>query len=546
MNDVLAPAFAALQAHAAALAGTHLRDLFATDPGRFGALSLQIDDLLVDYSKNLLTPATMPLLFDLARAADIEGRRDRMFAGDNINFTEKRPALHMALRNVAGRPFQANGHDVTAAVADVLARMGDFAEGVRSGTIVGATGLRFTDVINIGIGGSDLGPAMVTRALAPYHDGPRVHFVSNVDGAHLHDTLEDLDPATTLFIIASKTFTTQETMTNAGSARAWIAAAVGEAKAGNHFAAVSTALERVTAFGIAPSRMFEFWDWVGGRYSVWSAVGLPVMIAIGRADFSAFLAGGQAMDEHFRTAPLDRNLPIIKGLIDVWYRNVLGFPTRAVIPYDQRLSRFSAHLQQLDMESNGKRVRRDGTPVVRSTGPVIWGEPGTNGQHAFFQLVHQGTDPIPIDFLVAALPHENLGDHHAKLVANCFAQAEALMRGKTEAEVRSELAAAGTAPAAIDALAPHMAFPGNRPSTTLLYRRLDPFMMGRLLALYEHEVFVQGQIFEVNSFDQWGVELGKKMAGELLPMVEGKVPITGRDGSTTGLLAMFHHLRQVP
>ncbi len=544
MTDVLAPAFAALSAHAKSLAGTHLRDLFAADPGRFEALSLEVDGLLLDWSKNLLARETMPLLFALARAADVEGWRARMFAGEAINATEKRPVLHVALRNPSGRPFQAYGRDVTGDVAGVLARMGEFAEGVRSGGIAGATGERFTDVVNLGIGGSDLGPKMVTLALAPYHDGPRVHYVSNVDGAHLHDTLRDLDPATTLFVIASKTFTTQETMTNAASAREWIGEALGEAAVGAHFAAVSTALDLVTAFGIAPERMFGFWEWVGGRYSVWSAVGLPVMLGIGRAGFAAFLAGGEAMDEHFRSAPLERNLPVIKGLIDVWYRCVLGFPTRALIPYDQRLSRFPAHLQQLDMESNGKRVRKDGSPASRPTGPVVWGEPGTNGQHAFFQLIHQGTSPIPIDFLVAAEPHERMGDHHAKLIANCFAQAEALMRGKTEAEVRAELAAAGRSAAEIEALAPHMTFPGNRPSTTLLYRRLDPFTMGRLLALYEHEVFVQGLVFEVNSFDQWGVELGKKLAGELLPMVKGSTPVSGRDASTAGLLGAFHRLRR--
>jgi glucose-6-phosphate isomerase len=544
MADRLAPHFAALEAHAAELAGTAVRDLFAADPDRFEALSLWVDDLLLDWSKNRLTGETMRLLFDLARAAEVEAWRDRMFAGEAINLTERRSVLHVALRNPTGRPYRAQGRDVTAEVAAVLARMGDFAEGVRGGRLVGATGRRFTDVVNLGIGGSDLGPKMVTLALAPFHDGPRVHYVSNVDGAHLHDTLKDLDPATTLFVVASKTFTTQETMTNAASARAWIGRAVGEAGVGAHFAAVSTALDRAAAFGITADRVFGFWDWVGGRYSVWSAVGLPVMIAVGRENFGAFLAGGAAMDEHFRTAQLERNLPVIKGLIDVWYRDVIGLQSRAVIPYDQRLSRFTAHLQQLDMESNGKRVRRDGSPAPRPTGPIVWGEPGTNGQHAFFQLVHQGTTPVPIDFLFAARPHEALGDHHAKLVANCLAQAEALMLGKTEAEVRTELADTGRAPAEIDALAPHMTFAGNRPSTMLLYRRLDPFTLGRLLALYEHEVLVQGAIFEVNSFDQWGVELGKKLASELLPMVEGTRPIAGRDASTRGLLAAFHRLRR--
>jgi glucose-6-phosphate isomerase len=415
---------------------------------------------------------------------------------------------------------------------------------VRTGGLLGATGRPFTDVVNIGIGGSDLGPAMVTLALAPYHDGPRVHFVSNVDGAHMADTLKTLDPATTLFIVASKTFTTQETMTNAQSARRWLVAALGEAAVGAHFCAVSTALDKVAAFGIGADRVFGFWDWVGGRYSVWSAIGLPVMLAVGPEHFRAFLDGGHAMDRHFRTAPLEHNLPVILGLLGVWYRCGLGLTTQAILPYDQRLARFAAHLQQVDMESNGKGVRRDGTPVGGPTGPVVFGEPGTNGQHAFYQLIHQGTDVIPCDFLIAAEPHEAMGDHHAKLIANCLAQSEALMRGKTETEARAELAAKGLSPEAIDALAPHKVFPGNRPSTTLVYRKLDPFTLGRLLALYEHKVFVQGILFDVNSFDQWGVELGKELAAELLPMVEGRadIPLT-KDASTRGLLAHLARLQ---
>jgi glucose-6-phosphate isomerase len=383
-------AFQALRAHLHAVESVQMRDLFARDPKRFADYSLSLDDLTLDYSKNRVTGETMELLVDLAKACDVEGWRARMFAGEPINATEGRAVLHTALRNPGGkRAYSVGGKDVTGDVEAVLAAMGVFAEKVRTGTIVGATGKRFTDVVNIGIGGSDLGPVMVTTALRPYHDGPRVHFVSNVDGAHIHDTLATLDAETTLFLIASKTFTTQETMTNAASARAWVAGKLGEAAVGAHFAAISTAIPKVTAFGIAEDRIFGFWDWVGGRYSVWSAIGLPVMIAVGEANFRAFLAGGAAMDDHFLEAPLSRNLPVILALLGVWYRNIMRFPTHAVLPYDQRLSRFAAHLQQLDMESNGKRVKKSGKLVAGPTGPVVWGEPGTNGQHAFFQLIHQ-------------------------------------------------------------------------------------------------------------------------------------------------------------
>ena len=537
-------AFQALKAHLRAVESVHMTDLFARDPKRFSEFSVAHEDMLLDYSKNRVTSETMDLLFQLARACDVEGWRAKMFAGEAINATEGRAVLHVALRNPGRkRAYATGGRDVTADVEDVLVKMGVFAEKIRSGAIVGSTGKRFTDVVNIGIGGSDLGPAMVTLALRPHHDGPRLHFVSNVDGAHVHDTLATLDPQTTLFLIASKTFTTLETMTNAGSARGWIAGKLGEAAVGAHFAAISTAIAKVVAFGIAEDRIFGFWDWVGGRYSVWSAIGLPVMIAVGEAGFRAFLAGGAAMDDHFLEAPLQRNLPVILALLGVWYRNIMGFSTHAVLPYDQRLSRFAAHLQQLDMESNGKRVRKNGKPVGGPTGPIVWGEPGTNGQHAFFQLIHQGTDVVPADFLLAAEPQEAMGDHHVKLVANCLAQTEALMVGKNERAVRAELEKAGMAKAAIDALTPHKIFPGNRPTNMLLYKRLDPYTLGRLLALYEHKVFVQGVIFDVNSFDQWGVELGKQLANELLPMIEGKAPVAGRDGSTTGLLGHFHALR---
>lgn len=533
-----------LRDHGFELATRHLRALFESDSHRFARFSIAVDDLLLDYSKNRVLARTMELLVALARDANLETERDHMFAGERINATEGRAVLHTALRAPRDQEILVDGRDIVSDIHAVLDAMAVFATRVRTGGLLGATGLAFTDVVNIGIGGSDLGPAMVTLALAPYHDGPRVHFVSNVDGAHLADTLKTLNPATTLFIVASKTFTTQETMTNALSARQWLVKALGEAAVGAHFCAVSTALPKVAAFGIGADRVFGFWDWVGGRYSVWSAIGLPVMIAVGPEHFRAFLEGGHAMDTHFRTAPLEKNLPVILGLLGVWYRCGLGLTTQAILPYDQRLARFAAHLQQVDMESNGKGVRRDGTPVGGPTGPIVFGEPGTNGQHAFYQLIHQGTDVIPCDFLIAAEPHEAMGDHHAKLIANCLAQSEALMRGKTETEVRAELAAKGATAEAIDALAPHKVFPGNRPSTTLVYRKLDPFTLGRLLALYEHKVFVQGILFDVNSFDQWGVELGKELAAELLPMVEGRaeVPDT-KDASTRGLLAHVARLK---
>ncbi len=531
---------ARLKAHAETLAGTRISELFEADATRFAQTSVLLDDMLVDPSRTLTTPHTWALLQELAEAADLQAWREKMFSGVPINATEGRAVLHTALRNFSGRPVLVDGVDVMPDVMAVLDAMKAFVDGVRGGTIVAADGGLFTDVVNIGIGGSDLGPAMATIALSPYRaGGPRVHYVSNVDGAHVADTLADLDPARTLILVASKTFTTLETMTNARSARDWIVAALGEAAVTPHFAAISTALERCAAFGIAPDRIFGFWDWVGGRYSVWSAIGLSVALSIGFDNFRAFLQGGHEMDEHFRTAPLLKNIPVVLALLGVWHRNVLGYATHAVLPYDQRLSRFAAHLQQLDMESNGKRVTRDGLPVELPTGPVVWGEPGTNGQHAFFQLIHQGTDPVPADFLIAAVPHEQLSDHHAKLVANCLAQGEALMVGKSEAEVRTELEKKGMTPAAIDALAPHKEFPGDRPSTTIAYKCLDPRTLGRLLAAYEHKVFVQGVIWEINSFDQWGVELGKELATALLPAVEGKAEPRA-SASTVGILA---HLR---
>jgi len=517
----LANAFAALKAQRDRVESQSMREMFAAD--------------------RLDTQAVIALL-DLARTAGVEARRAAMFGCERINVTENRAVLHVALRAEKGESYVLDGVNVVDEVHSVLSAMAAFAEGVRDGSIAG-TGGAFTDVVNIGIGGSDLGPAMVTLALSPYHDGPRLHFVSNVDGAHIHDTLKGLNPATTLFLVASKTFTTIETMTNAGTARKWIVDALGEAAVGAHFAAMSTAIDKVNAFGIDESRTFGFWDWVGGRYSVWSAIGLPVMIAIGDKNFRQFLAGAHAMDVHFRDTPLDRNLPVLLALVGIWNRNILGFPAKAVLAYDQRMLRFAAYLQQLDMESNGKRVTLDGASVAQQTGPLVWGEPGTNGQHAFYQLLHQGTDVIPADFLVAAKAHEPDDIHHRLLLANCFAQTEALMRGRTTDEARSELATEGKAPTEVERLAPHKTFPGNRPTNTILYRLLDPFTLGRLIALYEHQVFVQGTIWGIDSFDQWGVELGKQLATQLLPMVEGKVSPDSRDASTAGLIRSAERLR---
>ena len=543
MNSAMVQAFAALDAHRTLVAKTPLRQRFADDPGRFKKFSLSVGDVLYDYSKNLIDEETMRLLFRLAETAEVEKHRAAMFSGEAINRTEKRPVLHVALRATPEEVYRAGGENVVPEVHAVLGRMADFANQVRDGTLSGVGG-RFTDVVNIGIGGSDLGPRMATHALAPYQDGPRAHFVSNVDGADIRDTLKPLDPSRTLFLVASKTFTTIETMTNAGTARRWIVDAVGEAAVGRHVAAMSTALDKVNAFGISADRTFGFWDWVGGRYSIWSAIGLSLMVAVGPGNFRRFLAGARAMDDHFRAAPLEQNMPVILALIGVWYRNILGFPVYAVLPYDQRLDRLAAYFQQLDMESNGKRVRLGGATVMGSTGPIVFGEPGTNGQHAFYQLLHQGTDVVPCDFLVAASADvEGDHGHHALLLANCLAQSEALMRGKTLAEARAELKAEKMNPRDVEALVPHKVFPGNRPSNTILYRRLDPETLGKIIALYEHKIFVQGSIWGINSFDQWGVELGKTLAKELLPLVEGKAPAVGRDASTIGLIDAIRLLR---
>ncbi|MTJ81531.1 MAG: glucose-6-phosphate isomerase [Telmatospirillum sp.] len=531
------PAWHALSKHVETLRDLHMRDLFAADPARFRRYSLRLDDLLFDYSKNRITDETLRLLLDLAREAGVEERRDEMFSGGRINVTENRAVLHVALRNRSNRPILVDGVDVMPEVRRVLAQMQTFSENVRTGAWVGDTGKAIRDVVNIGIGGSDLGPFMATEALKPFcRDDLRSHFVSNVDGSHLYQVLKRCDPETTLFIVASKTFTTQETLANARSARAWTVAALGEAAVARHFVALSTNAEAVSAFGIDTDNMFAFWDWVGGRYSLWSAIGLSIAIAVGFDRFQEMLTGAFEMDEHFRTAPLNANMPVIMGLLGVLYINFMGAEAHAVLPYDQYLSRFAAYLQQADMESNGKSVGLDGRPVDHATGPVLFGEPGTNGQHAFYQLIHQGTRLIPADFLAAARSQNPVGDHQTLLLSNFFAQTEALMTGKTAAEVRADLSAQGLTGEALEALVPHKVFAGNHPTNSILYRDLDPRTLGRLIALYEHKIFVQGAIWGINSFDQWGVELGKQLAKAILPELSGPDEVASHDSSTNGLI----------
>jgi glucose-6-phosphate isomerase len=510
-------------------------DLFAADPGRAQDFAAETEGMRLDYSKTGIDTRIRTALLALAEAAGVEARREAMFAGERINATEGRAVLHTALRAAPDAVVTVDGTNVVPGVRAVLARMADFAGAVRDGRFAGQGG-RFTDVVNIGIGGSDLGPAMATLALAPFHDGPRVHYVSNVDGAHIADTLKHLNPLTTLVIVASKTFTTIETMTNAETARRWMAAGVADPAA--QFAAVSTALDRTAAFGIPAERVFGFEDWVGGRYSVWGPIGLALMLAIGADRFVEFLAGGRAMDDHFRSAPPAANMPVMLALVGLWHNQVCGHATRAVLPYDQRLSRLPAYLQQLEMESNGKRVDSEGRPLAVHSGPVVWGEPGTNGQHAFYQLIHQGTRIVPAEFLLARAGHEpDLAHQHRLLVANCLAQAEALLRGRTLDEAVAILARKGLTGEELLSQARHRVFPGNRPSTMLTYDRLSPFVLGQIVALYEHRVFVEGVILGINSFDQWGVELGKELALALAPMLAGEADTAGKDGSTAALVA---------
>jgi glucose-6-phosphate isomerase len=532
------PAWQALASHRDQLEGVRMRDLFERDPERATRFSARLDGLLLDYSKNRITQETVGLLLDLARQQDVAGWRDRMFAGEKINTTEDRAVLHTALRNRSNRPVMVGGRDVMPDVNGVLAQMGRFSQAVRDGAWTGHDGRQITDVVNIGIGGSDLGPYMTCEALKPYgHPDLRMHFVSNVDGTHIAETLKKCDPASTLFIIASKTFTTQETLANAHTARSWFLESAGDEKAvAKHFVAVSTNEAEVAKFGIDPENMFVFWDWVGGRYSLWSAIGLPIAIAIGMDNFEAMLAGAHEMDEHFRTAPPESNLPLLLGLIGVWNANFLGADSYAVLPYDQYLHRFAAYLQQLDMESNGKSVDRDGNRVDYGTGPILFGEPGTNGQHAFYQLIHQGTRVVPADFLAPVETRNPVGKHHPILLSNFLAQPEALMRGKNAEEVRAELQSAGVTGAALQSLVPHKVFEGNRPTNSILFRKLDPRTLGLLIALYEHKVFTQGIIWNINSFDQWGVELGKQLAKVILPELGEASAPTGHDSSTATLI----------
>ena len=540
MSEVMVPVeqrpeWRALMAHGEAVAGLTLRDLFARDPGRAQRMSAEAAGLFLDYSKNRVTDETLGLLRSLAAAADLRKAIDAMFAGERINETENRAVLHVALRNRSNRPIRVDGSDVMPEVNAVLARMAAFSARVRSGEWTGYTGRPIRTVVNLGIGGSDLGPLMACEALKAYSQRDlSVRFVSNVDATHFAETVRGLDPAETLFIVASKTFTTQETMTNAATARTWLLSRLREpAAVARHFVAVSTNAAAVSAFGIDTANMFGFWDWVGGRYSLCSAIGLPVMVAIGPEHFDRMLSGFHAMDRHFAEAPFESNLPVILGLLGVWYNNVLGAQSHAILPYDQYLHRFAAHLQQVDMESNGKSTDRQGRRVGYQTGPIIWGEPGTNGQHAFYQLIHQGTKLIPVDFIGFCRSSNPLGDHHDKLMANLFAQAEALAFGKTAAEVRRE----GTP----EALVPHRTFEGNRPSNTILADALDPFTLGALTALYEHKVFVQGVVWNVFSFDQWGVELGKVLAGRILKDLEAAAepPAGAHDASTAQLIRRY-------
>ncbi len=535
-----------LEQHYPRMAPLHMRDLFAQDPQRFQKFSIRFGDILLDYSKNRITEQTMALLFELARQADLHGWIEKMFTGAKINTTEHRAVLHIALRNRSNRPILVEGVDVMPEVNAVLAHMRTFANEIRSGSWTGYTGQRITDVVNIGIGGSDLGPVMVTEALKPYAQRDlKVHFVSNVDGTHLAETLRLVHPETVLFIIASKTFTTQETLTNAHSAKDWFLRSAGDpAHVAKHFVALSTNAAEVSKFGIDTKNMFAFWDWVGGRYSLWSAIGLSIAVAIGMDHFEELLTGAHLMDEHFRTAPLEQNLPVILALLGIWYNNFFGAQTQAILPYDQYMHRFPAYFQQGDMESNGKSVTREGQPCTWSTGPVIWGEPGTNGQHAFYQLIHQGTKLIPCDFLAPIETQNPLGEHHPILLSNFFAQTEALMKGKTPAEVRAELGSARLSAEELEKLVPQKTFAGNKPTNSILFQRLTPRTLGSLIAMYEHKIFTQGIIWNVNSFDQWGVELGKQLAKVILPELKGSHPVTSHDSSTNGLINYYREQRE--
>lgn len=544
-NPTTTSAWKALQQHWEETNTLQMRDLFKENPNRAKELSINLGDIFIDYSKNRITQKTMDLLLDLSKEMQVTEGIEAMFKGDAINQTEGRSVLHIALRNQSNTPIMVNGEDVMPEVNAVLAQMEKFSTAVIDGEWKGYTGKPISDIVNIGIGGSDLGPLMVSEALKALKK-PNItpHFVSNVDGTHIHETLKGLNPETTLFIIASKTFTTQETMTNAQSAKDWFLKTANDAEhVKSHFVALSTNTKKVAEFGIATENMFRFWDWVGGRYSLWSAIGLSIACSIGYDNFKELLAGAHEVDNHFKSTPLEENIPVILALIGVWYNNFYGTETEAILPYDQYMHRFSAYFQQGNMESNGKYVGRDGKAVNYQTGPILWGEPGTNGQHAFYQLIHQGTKLIPCDFMAPAQSWNAVGDHHPKLLANFFAQTEALMNGKSLEVVKEELKSAGHSNEEIEKLAPFKVFEGNRPTNSFLFKKLTPHTLGALIAIYEHKIFVQGVIWNIFSFDQWGVELGKQLAKNILPELGGNEEVTSHDASTNQLINLYKEMR---
>ncbi len=537
------PAWSALQSHFESFQNTHLTDLFK-DGNRFEEFSVRLNDILLDYSKNRINADTLKLLVDLAKETKVKEGIEAMFSGEVINNTEKRSVLHVALRNRSNTPILVEGKDVMPQINEVLGKMKAFTEKVRSGEWKGFTGKSITDVVNIGIGGSDLGPLMVTEALKPYGGDLKVHFVSNVDGTHIAETLKQVDPETTLFVIASKTFTTQETLTNANSAKDWfLQSEASQTDVAKHFVALSTNAEGVSAFGIDTVNMFEFWNWVGGRYSLWSAIGLSIALYIGFENFEELLLGAHEMDNHFKNAPFEENIPVILALLGVWYNNFFGAESHCILPYDQYMHRFAAYFQQGDMESNGKYIQKDGERVNYSTGPIVWGEPGTNGQHAFYQLIHQGTKLIPCDFIAPVNSQNPIGDHHAKLLSNFFAQTEALMKGKTADEAKAELISSGMATSEIEALLPHKVFEGNKPTNSIFVKKLTPKVLGSLVAMYEHKIFAQSIIWNVNAFDQWGVELGKQLAKVILPELNDDSKVESHDASTNGLINFYKENR---
>lgn len=543
-NPTETNAWQKLGTHFLMMQATHMRELFQEDPARFTKYHVQLGDLLFDYSKNIITEETLAYLIELANEVELKEAINAMFKGDKINQTEHRAVLHIALRNRSNTSVYVDGEDVMPLVNKVLDQIKQFSGQLLSGNWKGYSGKAITDIVNIGIGGSDLGPLMVTEALKPYHSSITPHFVSNVDGTHLAETVKQLNPETTLFIIASKTFTTQETMTNAESARQWFLDKTNnKGDVAKHFVAVSTNTKAVTAFGIAPENMFVFWDWVGGRYSLWSSIGLSIAATIGYDNFVQVLEGAHAADNHFKNEPFEKNIPVLMALLGVWYGNFFEAHSEAILPYDQYLHRFAAYFQQGNMESNGKSVDRNGNPVYYQTGPIIWGEPGTNGQHAFYQLIHQGTKLIPCDFIAPAQSHNPVGDHHTKLLSNYFAQTEALMMGKTEAEVEAELRAAGMSTEEINFHLPYRVFTGNRPTNSIMFKKLTPYTLGLLTALYEHKIFAQGVIWNIFSFDQWGVELGKVLAKKILPELSSNDNIETHDSSTNGLINYFKRLK---